>query len=320
MSSSSGSSSSSMALPALSPHSKKGLSGSAFLGKIPLDRWRVRAKLSYEIEQLDAAPMSPPSSSLPSFPPASMAAAATGRAMAGRRARAILSRRLEHGRETCDIDGRRSSGTGRGEGKGRPMLLQLSPGAVVAYEKEFFTEELPSVDDYNAPVMVRLKGKNASATVFLNESKEPIGRWLSDDEWLHRGTWANPTRELWSYTNPDHIPLPLRALRTNGRKNTLRILFKDTSSPIHAGQALEGKTSRSCATCGGGSDDDDNGDNDGDAKDQEKCVEEMGGIVEQIQLVLNDDDLSINAEGKTVRSSHAAVRGQVLIESEHATK
>eukprot|EP00466_Bigelowiella_natans_P014609 jgi/Bigna1/126962/aug1.3_g1670 len=223
--------------------------------------------------------------------------------MAGRRARAILSRRLEHGRETCDIDGRRSSGTGRGEGKGRPMLLQLSPGAVVAYEKEFFTEELPSVDDYNAPVMVRLKGKNASATVFLNESKEPIGSvivaLLSYDFVYpsiihqHLGTWANPTRELWSYTNPDHIPLPLRALRTNGRKNTLRILFKDTSSPIHAGQALEGKTSRSCATCGGGSDDDDNGDNDGDAKDQEKCVEEMGGIVEQIQLVLNDDDLSV---------------------------
>mmetsp|Transcript_21091 Transcript_21091/g.51599 ORF Transcript_21091/g.51599 Transcript_21091/m.51599 type:complete len:1092 (-) Transcript_21091:288-3563(-) len=147
--------------------------------------------------------------------------------------------RAKLGREIQPKNGSAVSVGGISENKLGSVSIQLEPGAVVWYEVEFATDELPAIDKFNAPVMLRLVGKNAGATVFLNNIPVPIGRWLSDDEWLHRGTWANPTREMWSYTNPDHIPLPMRQLHRPPGRNLLRIAFKDASDGHQRGIVQE---------------------------------------------------------------------------------
>ena len=76
-----------------------------------------------------------------------------------------------------------------------------------------------------APVSLRLKGQYAKATIYLNGTL--VGRWLSGREWIRRGTWLLPTRDLWARINPDQIPLPTGYL--NKDENTLAIIFEDTS-------------------------------------------------------------------------------------------
>eukprot|EP00468_Gymnochlora_sp_CCMP2014_P006422 CAMPEP_0167751810 /NCGR_PEP_ID=MMETSP0110_2-20121227/6786_1 /TAXON_ID=629695 /ORGANISM="Gymnochlora sp., Strain CCMP2014" /LENGTH=1268 /DNA_ID=CAMNT_0007637349 /DNA_START=107 /DNA_END=3914 /DNA_ORIENTATION=- len=200
----------SLSLPAVSPRGKKGLFGKATVCGVPLSTWRVRAKLSGEakIESRDRLARSLTSSSAES----SLCFGLSKEKMED----------LPPEDENEDLDDK------------APLKINLKRGNVIWVQTVFHSSDLPDPAEYNAPIMLRLKGKNCSATVFLNGNPTPIGRWLSDDEWLKRGTWANSTREMWSYTNPDHIPVPTRALRRTksksyGDQNVLHIVLKDTS-------------------------------------------------------------------------------------------
>ncbi|HSW60344.1 MAG TPA: hypothetical protein VLJ60_06060, partial [bacterium] len=76
-----------------------------------------------------------------------------------------------------------------------------------------------------APVSLKLIGKNAKATLFLNGRL--IGRWISDSSWLERGTWTRSVRNMWSEADPDIFPLPAGII--NEGRNSLALLFEDAS-------------------------------------------------------------------------------------------
>ncbi|GAB5364877.1 hypothetical protein AAMO2058_001007800 [Amorphochlora amoebiformis] len=162
-------------------------------------------------------------------------------------------------------------------GTKKATKVHLSRGEVIWCTATFSNTDLPGRKEYHAPFVLRIKGKNARGTVFLNNHPQPIGRWISDDAWLHRGTWANPTREMWSYANPDDVPIPIRSL--DEKINTLRIALIDCS-----GSQVSEPTDVS------------------ESKRSERAIE--------IELALNNDDLAVGNDGKTVRAPHAAVRGE----------
>ncbi len=100
---------------------------------------------------------------------------------------------------------------------------ELAPGAVARYRVDFDAADVP--DGSDGPISLRLEGKDTKATIRLNG--DVVGRWLSDDEWLHRGTWADPTRTVWSNASPDDFPIPQERLQTG--TNTIEITYEDAS-------------------------------------------------------------------------------------------
>ena len=76
------------------------------------------------------------------------------------------------------------------------------------------------------PRALQLRGRDAKATIFLDG--QVIGRWLSDDQWISRGTWLDVRRDLWATISPDHFPL-LPSMLTGKKSHRLVVLFEDAS-------------------------------------------------------------------------------------------
>ena len=76
--------------------------------------------------------------------------------------------------------------------------------------------------------MLRLKGQNLKATLFVNG--ELIGRWLSDEQAISRGAWTKGLRAMWLSNDPDDFPIPVETLYPDNRPNVLAIALEDTSA------------------------------------------------------------------------------------------
>ena len=108
--------------------------------------------------------------------------------------------------------------------------VKFAPGEQVVACLNLVKSDLKTNSEFDVPMVAELKGKNAKATLFLNETA--VGRWISDNEWLKKGTWANPTRTLWMRTNPNHFPID--ALSLQDGNNELCALIDDVSMPAEA--------------------------------------------------------------------------------------
>ncbi len=108
--------------------------------------------------------------------------------------------------------------------------VKFAPGAQSVACLNLAKTDLKTNLEYDVPMVAELKGKNAKATLFLNGIA--VGRWISDNDWLKKGTWANPTRILWMRTNPNHFPID--ALSLHDGNNDLCALIDDVSLPAEA--------------------------------------------------------------------------------------
>lgn len=107
------------------------------------------------------------------------------------------------------------------------LPLSLPAGEVLWYRTTFRKDELPDVKLFNSPMVLSLKGRSSKATIYLNGRL--VGRWLSDNTWIRRGTWVKSQRDLMARNNPDHFPIPVESL--NSGENTLSVAFEDMSAP-----------------------------------------------------------------------------------------
>jgi hypothetical protein len=105
------------------------------------------------------------------------------------------------------------------------LPIDLRPGSMMWYRSQFDESDLPNPNQLNTPLALTLRGRSAKATIFLNGRM--IGRWLSDNDWLQRGKWANVSREAWMNTHPDSFPVARSLLKSHD--NSLAILFEDVS-------------------------------------------------------------------------------------------
>jgi hypothetical protein len=103
----------------------------------------------------------------------------------------------------------------------------FNSGESVRYTTHFATEEIPSRDDFHAPMVIEIKGKSSKGTIFLNGRL--IGRWLSDNDWLAQGSWVRGRRDMWMTISPDHFPIAPGTLYDDGQANELVVLFEDVS-------------------------------------------------------------------------------------------
>jgi hypothetical protein len=115
--------------------------------------------------------------------------------------------------------------------------LDLVKGDILWYRTTFRTEDLPDPNQLAAPVVLNLKGWRTKATIFVNGRL--LGRWLSDSEWLSRGSWANAIRQMWVPLNADHFPVPYELLHQDGRDNVVAIAIEDTSDYLEPAGQLE---------------------------------------------------------------------------------
>jgi hypothetical protein len=103
----------------------------------------------------------------------------------------------------------------------------LDKGDMRWYRATFDAADLPDPEQMLAPVVLTLKGSRAKATIYVNGRL--IGRWLSDANWLSRGSWARATRDMWMNTSADDFPVNIGLLNPPGQPNTLASLFEDAS-------------------------------------------------------------------------------------------
>lgn len=103
--------------------------------------------------------------------------------------------------------------------------IQLEPGSVRWYEFSIQKSDLPLQSNWRTALALTLKGRSTKATIYLNGRL--IGRWLSDVDWLHRGSWARPLRDMWMNTDPDSFPLSSEILKDGS--NRILLLVEDAS-------------------------------------------------------------------------------------------
>lgn len=106
-------------------------------------------------------------------------------------------------------------------------FLPLQKGDIRWVKTQFDTAAIPSPAEWQAPVVVALKGERSKATLYLNGKL--IGRWISDNQVLGQGFWASGIRDMWMNTDADHFPLAYEDLHQDGTPNVLAIAFEDTS-------------------------------------------------------------------------------------------
>lgn len=116
--------------------------------------------------------------------------------------------------------------------------LRLNPGENLWVQTRFQTTNLPDIRKFNAPLTLALQGEQIKATLFLNNRL--IGRWLSDTDWLRRGSWMESVRDPWMEFSPDHFPFALERLRRDGEANVLTLLLEDTSHNAGATPGVSG--------------------------------------------------------------------------------
>jgi hypothetical protein len=114
---------------------------------------------------------------------------------------------------------------------------ELQKGEIRWVRTRFATDDLPSSDAWSAPVILKVQGRRSKATLYLNG--QMIGRWLSDADWLKRGSWAQPQRGMWVPLSPDHFPIPREMLYTDGRENVITAVFEDCSHSSEAPGVIE---------------------------------------------------------------------------------
>ncbi len=115
--------------------------------------------------------------------------------------------------------------------------LALGKGDVRWYRTTFATDALPDPSEVFAPAVLALAGARTKATIFVNGTL--IGRWLSDETWLQRGSWVRPLRAMWMVLSPDHFPIPVETLTTDGSPNVLAVAFEDASGPEEQAGVIE---------------------------------------------------------------------------------
>ena len=108
------------------------------------------------------------------------------------------------------------------------LPLTLDQGSSTWWETTISREMLPDLALLDAPYSLEIKGTNVKGTIVLEG--QVLGRWISDEAWLKKGTWVNPIRNPWVDLSPDHFPLPLASKLINNDRVSLGILFEDTSS------------------------------------------------------------------------------------------
>jgi hypothetical protein len=115
--------------------------------------------------------------------------------------------------------------------------MTLNKGQIRWYRASFRLSELQTPSDLLAPLVLELKGRRSKATIYLNG--QLIGRWLSDEEWLQRGSFARPRRDMWIANDPDHYPIPRELLHADDRDNHLAIIFEDASHSSESAGRIE---------------------------------------------------------------------------------
>ena len=114
----------------------------------------------------------------------------------------------------------------------------MDKGDILWYRTRFSINDLPSEDDVVAPIVLQLKGLRTKGTIFVNGRL--MGRWLSDSDWLGRGTWVSVQRAMWVTLEADHYPIPRELLFKDGRENVISIAFEDAShSSENAGEVFD---------------------------------------------------------------------------------
>ena len=108
------------------------------------------------------------------------------------------------------------------------LPIQTKPGEVLWYRTALRRSDLPDPAKFHAPAVLRLKGQNIKATLFVNG--ELIGRWLSDEQAISRGAWTKGLRAMWLSNDPDDFPIPVETLYPDNRPNVLAIALEDTSA------------------------------------------------------------------------------------------
>lgn len=106
-----------------------------------------------------------------------------------------------------------------------PKPVQLTPGSRQWLSVKLDPAQFPQQRGFNAPQVLQISGQNAMVSAYYKG--QMIGRVITDDNVLRRGTWTNPSRELWSYTRPDHIPLPIDEMMQGD--TTVDLLVEDMS-------------------------------------------------------------------------------------------
>ncbi len=112
----------------------------------------------------------------------------------------------------------------------------LERGAITWYRVTLDPATLPDPARFHAPAVLRLRGHDVKATIWLNGRL--IGRWLSDDDWLRRGNWARGIRNMWMNTSPDEFPIDAETLRRDGT-DVLVFAFEDASGSAGSGGRIE---------------------------------------------------------------------------------
>jgi hypothetical protein len=106
---------------------------------------------------------------------------------------------------------------------GRQFPKVFKSGEISWYHTTFKWSDVPSKYEWNGPLNLRLEGVSSKATIYLNGRL--IGRWLSDNTWMRRGSWAEGLRGPWSNGDEDETPIEPAMLRRG--TNLLAILMED---------------------------------------------------------------------------------------------
>ncbi len=112
----------------------------------------------------------------------------------------------------------------------------LERGAITWYRVRIDPAALPDPARFHAPMVVRLRGKDVKATIWLDGRL--VGRWLSDDGWLGRGSWARGRRDMWMTMSPDEFPIDVESLRRDGT-DVLVFAFEDVSGTGSSGGRID---------------------------------------------------------------------------------
>ncbi|RZA26249.1 MAG: hypothetical protein EOP10_04215 [Proteobacteria bacterium] len=103
--------------------------------------------------------------------------------------------------------------------------LTLEKGAVTVLRGTLNKDLWMDREQWSIPLALKLSGRNAKATIYLNGTI--IGRWLSDEGWMQRGSWMTPIRTMWSSVDPNTFPLSYGSLKDGN--NELKIIVEDCS-------------------------------------------------------------------------------------------